>query len=138
MKAKEANFLRFLHRSKQFVIPIYQRTYNWQLKQCEQLFKDIIAINDDDQPPGHFIGSIVYFEEDIHTVSEVTQLLVIDGQQRLTTLTLLIAAMVEFLQEKTSIDIDTNYKKLKNYYLVNSEEEDKLYYKLLRPKCFSF
>jgi predicted transport protein/uncharacterized protein with ParB-like and HNH nuclease domain len=81
MKAKEANFLRFLHGAKQFIIPIYQRTYSWQLKQCEQLLKDIIAINADEQRPGHFIGSIVYFEEDIHTVSEVPQLLVIDGQQ---------------------------------------------------------
>jgi uncharacterized protein with ParB-like and HNH nuclease domain/predicted transport protein len=134
MKAKEANFLRFLHGAKQFIIPIYQRTYSWQLKQCEQLFHDLIRINSDKQRPGHFIGSIVYFEEDIHTVSEVPQLLVIDGQQRLTTLNLLIAAMVEFLKENPGINIDTNHKKLKNYYLVNSEENNDLYYKLVLTK----
>ena len=64
MKAKEANFLRFLHGAKQFIIPIYQRTYSWQLKQCEQLLKDIISINQDQQRPGHFIGSIGYFDND--------------------------------------------------------------------------
>lgn len=134
MKAKEANFLRFLHGAKQFIIPIYQRTYSWQLKQCEQLLKDIIAINADEQRPGHFIGSIVYFEEDIHTVSEVPQLLVIDGQQRLTTLNLLISAMVGFLQKNPDVEIDTNYKKLKNYYLVNPEEDNELYHKLILTK----
>lgn len=134
MKAKEANFLRFLHGAKQFIIPIYQRTYSWQLKQCEQLLKDIIGINSDEQRPGHFIGSIVYFEEDIHTVSEVPQLLVIDGQQRLTTLNLIIAALVEFLRENPEVQIDTNHKKLRNYYLVNSEEEDERYYKLILTK----
>jgi len=134
MKAKEANFLRFLHGAKQFIIPIYQRTYSWQLKQCEQLLKDIISINQEQQRPGHFIGSIVYFEEDIHTISEVPQLLVIDGQQRLTTLNLLIAALVDFLKENPEVEIDTNHKKLKNYYLVNSEEEGDLYYKLVLTK----
>ena len=134
MKAKETNFLRFLHGAKQFIIPIYQRTYSWQLKQCEKLLNDIIAINADDKRPGHFIGSIVYFEEDIHTISEVPQLLVIDGQQRLTTLKILIAAMVNFLQQNPAVKIDTNHKKLKNYYLVNPEEEDDLYYKLILTK----
>ncbi len=134
MKAKEANLLRFLHGAKQFIIPIYQRTYSWQLKQCKQLLKDIIGINDDGNRPGHFIGSVVYFEQDIHTVSEVPQLLVIDGQQRLTTVTLIIAAMVQYLKDHPDASIDTNHKKLRNYYLVNAEEDGELYHKLLLTK----
>lgn len=134
MKAKEANLLRFLHGAKQFIIPIYQRTYSWQLKQCKQLLKDIIGINADDNRPGHFIGSVVYFEQDIHTVSEVPQLLVIDGQQRLTTITLIIAAMVDYLKTNTEAKIDTNHKKLRNYYLVNAEEDGELYHKLILTK----
>ncbi len=134
MKAKEANLLRFLHGAKQFIIPIYQRTYSWQLKQCKQLLKDIISINADDNRPGHFIGSVVYFEQDIHTVSEVPQLLVIDGQQRLTTVTLIIAAMVQYLKDHPDTSIDTNQKKLRNYYLVNAEEDGDLYHKLVLTK----
>lgn len=82
---------------------------------------------------GHFIGSIVYFQESIHTISDIPQLLVIDGQQRLTTISLLIAALVDFLKENT-IEIDTTYSKLRNYYLFNSQEEDELQYKLLLTK----
>lgn len=134
MKAKETNFIRFLHGAKQFVIPIYQRTYSWHQKQCEQLLKDILAITTDEHRKGHFIGSIVYFEEDIHTQSEVPQLLVIDGQQRLTTLTILIIALIDFLEENQEVKIETNFKKLKNYYIVNPEEENELYYKLILTK----
>ena len=131
MKATESNLLKFLQGAKQFIIPIYQRTYSWQIKQCDKLLKDILNINDDKKRPAHFIGSVVYFEQNIHNQSEVPKLLVIDGQQRLTTIMLLIAAMVEYLEKNEDVKMDTTPKKLRNYYLVNSEEEKDLYFKLL-------
>jgi len=73
---------------------------------------------------------VVYFQESIHTVSDVPKLLVIDGQQRLTTVTLLIAALAEFIKEN-EVDIGTSATKLQNYYLFNAEEDDNLRYKLL-------
>ena len=130
MKASSANLLSVLKGPKQFVIPIYQRTYSWQIAQCEKLLKDIIRISKDPSVPGHFIGSIVYFQEGIHTVSDVPELLVIDGQQRLTTVSLMIAAIAEFIKEN-DIEIETNFTKLQNYYLLNAEEEGNLRYKLL-------
>ena len=130
MKASSANFLSVIKGPKQFVIPIYQRTYSWQLAQCQKLFTDILRISKDPSVPGHFIGSVVYFQESIHTVSDVPQLLVIDGQQRLTTVSLLIAALAEFVKE-SNIEIETNYTKLQNYYLLNAEEDGELRYKLL-------
>tara|TARA_B100000780_G_scaffold277095_1_gene247041 strand:+ start:69 stop:2141 length:2073 start_codon:yes stop_codon:yes gene_type:complete len=130
MKASSANLLSVLKGPKQFVIPIYQRTYSWQIAQCEKLLKDIIRISKDPSVPGHFIGSIVYFQEGIHTVSDVPELLVIDGQQRLTTVSLMIAAIAEFVKEN-DIEIETNFTKLQNYYLLNAEEEGNLRYKLL-------
>ena len=130
MKASAANFLSLIKGPKQFVIPIYQRTYSWQIKQCNKLLDDILRISRDDSVPGHFIGSVVYFQESIHTVSDVPQLLVIDGQQRLTTVSLLIAAMSEFVKENEA-GIDTNYTKLRNYYLLNAEESGELEFKLL-------
>jgi uncharacterized protein with ParB-like and HNH nuclease domain/predicted transport protein len=131
MKATAANFLSLIKGPKQFVIPIYQRTYSWQISQCSKLLDDILRISRDPSVPGHFIGSVVYFQESIHTVSDVPQLLVIDGQQRLTTISLLIAALAEFLQENEDVQLDTNPTKLRNYYLLNAEESDDLRFKLL-------
>ncbi len=134
MKASSANLLSLIKGPKQFVIPIYQRTYSWHQAQCEQLFKDILRINENtaelSESQGHFIGSVVYFQESIHTVSDVPRLLVIDGQQRLTTITLLIIALSEFIREHTDL-LETNATKLKNYYLLNAEEEGDLRFKLL-------
>ena len=129
MKAQSANFLSIIKGPRQFVIPIYQRNYSWQIAQCESLLNDIMRISKDPLH-GHFIGSIVYFQESIHTVTDVPQLLVIDGQQRLTTISLMIAALAEFIKEN-KIEIETNHTKLQNYYLLNAEEENELRYKLL-------
>ena len=59
MKATEANFLGFLKRSPQFVIPIYQRTYSWAERECVQLWEDILRTGGNDAIPAHFIGAIV-------------------------------------------------------------------------------
>jgi uncharacterized protein with ParB-like and HNH nuclease domain/predicted transport protein len=130
MKATSANLLTVIKGPKQFVIPIYQRTYSWLIPQCNKLFNDILKVSTDENLQGHFIGSVVYFQESIHTVSDVPKLLVIDGQQRLTTVSLLIIALAEFIKEN-EVSIDTNFTKLQNYYLLNSEEENELRYKLL-------
>ena len=121
MKATSANLLSVIKGPKQFVIPIYQRTYSWHQAQCEQLFKDVIRVSQSENIHGHFVGSVVYFQESIHTVSDVPRLLVIDGQQRLTTITLLIAALAEFISENESA-LETSPTKLQNYYLLNAEE----------------
>jgi len=133
MQAKSANLLTVIKGPKQFVIPIYQRTYSWLLPQCNKLFNDILKVSTDGAAQGHFIGSVVYFQENIHTVSDVPKLLVIDGQQRLTTVSLLIIALSEFIRDN-DVDIDTNFTKLQNYYLLNPEEESELRYKLLLTK----
>lgn len=130
MKASSNNLLSIIKGPRQFVIPIYQRTYSWDIPQCNQLLNDILRISRDSSVQGHFIGSIVYFQESIHTVSDVPKLLVIDGQQRLTTISLLIMAIADFIKDN-NIEIDTNFTKLQNYYLINPEEDNELRYKLL-------
>src|ERR1019366_8559034 len=104
MKATEANFLNFLKKSPQFVIPIYQRTYSWTEKECRQLWDDIIRTGSNDSLSAHFVGSIVYIEKGLYQVSSQSPLLVIDGQQRLTTVTLLIAALAKALGETEPIE----------------------------------
>lgn len=130
MKASAANFLTLMKGPKQFIIPIYQRTYSWQIEHCNKLLNDVLRISKDPSLPGHFIGSVVYFQESIHTISDVPKLLVIDGQQRLTTISLIIMAIADFIKNN-NIEIDTSFTKLKNYYLVNPEEEGDLHNKLM-------
>jgi len=130
MQAKEANFLQFLNGNKQLVIPIYQRTYSWTVEQCRQLWSDIQRVSADEQAAAHFIGSIVYIQKGIYQTTAVPQLLVIDGQQRLTTLSLLLAALGRKIEESRQ-ETKINRRKVENYYLFNSDETDDLRYKLL-------
>jgi uncharacterized protein with ParB-like and HNH nuclease domain len=133
MEAKETNFLRFLNSPKQLVIPIYQRTYSWREKECKQLWKDIIKAGEDDSISGHFIGSIVYVEKGLYQVSALPKLLVIDGQQRLTTLSLLISALCKHIKDN-NLETELNPKKLASYYLLNENEEGEEKYKLVLTK----
>ena len=130
MKATEANFLAFLKRSPQFAIPIYQRTYSWTERECLQLWQDILRTGSDDSIPAHFTGSIVYIEKGLYQVSGHSPLLVIDGQQRLTTVMLIIEALARHVSGSEPVD-GFSAKKLRNYYLLNPEEEGERGYKLL-------
>jgi hypothetical protein len=85
VKATEAKLMSFLQKSPQFIIRIYQRTYSWTDKQCRQLWDDILNAGSSDGIAVHFIGSIVYVEQGLSQVSHQAPLLVIEGQQRLTT-----------------------------------------------------
>lgn len=130
MKATEAKLLAFLKKSPQFVIPIYQRTYSWTEKECRQLWDDIIRTGKNDAISVHFIGSIVYIEEGLSNNTVQSPQLVIDGQQRLTTVTLLIAALAKALGDEEPVE-GFSARKLRNYYLLNPEETGERHYKLL-------
>ena len=130
MKATEANFLAFLKRSPQFVIPIYQRTYSWMEGECRQLWDDIMRTGSNDGISAHFTGSIVYIEKSLYQVSSQSSLLVIDGQQRLTTVMLILEALARAVDAGEPVD-GFSAKKVRNYYLLNPLEEDERGFKLL-------
>ena len=130
MKATEVDFLGFLKKSTQFLVPIYQRNYSWTNKECTQLWDDIWRAGSDDAIKVHFIGSVVYIEEGLSQVSHHSPHLVIDGQQRLTTVTLLLTALAEALGDEEPID-GFSARKIRHYYLLNSEETGNRHYKLL-------
>lgn len=130
MKATEAKLLAFLKKSPQFVIPIYQRTYSWTAKECRQLWDDIVRAGRNDAVSVHFIGSIVYIEEGLGNNTVQSPQLVIDGQQRLTTVTLLIAALARALGDSEPVE-GFSARKLRNYYLLNPEEVGDRHFKLL-------
>ncbi len=130
MKADAMKLLDFIGKSqeKQFVIPIYQRVYSWGKEQCKQLWDDIIKIGGNDKMNGHFIGSILYARvDDTHS----SPLLIIDGQQRLTTITLLFIALRDHLSEEVEILEKFSRKKIENRYLINSDKDGDTKFRLI-------
>ena len=130
MKATETKFLDFLKKSPQFTIPIYQRTYSWTNRECRQLWNDILRTGRDDAISAHFVGSIVYIEKGLFQIAKQSQLLVIDGQQRLTTLTLIIEALARQLGTREPVE-GFSTRKLRGYYLLNDLEDGDSRFKLL-------
>jgi uncharacterized protein with ParB-like and HNH nuclease domain/predicted transport protein len=130
MKATEAKFLDFLKKSPQFIVPIYQRTYSWTERQCRQLWDDIIRAGSRKDVAAHFVGSIVYIEKGIYHVTSQSPLLVIDGQQRLTTVSLLLEALARHIGDKEPVE-GFSARKIRSYYLTNPLEEGDRAYKLL-------
>jgi uncharacterized protein with ParB-like and HNH nuclease domain/predicted transport protein len=130
MKATEAKLLEFLKKSPQFVIPIYQRTYSWTERECRQLWNDILRTGGKDDVSAHFVGSIVYIEKGLYHITSQSPLLVIDGQQRLTTVALILESLSRHLGDTEPVD-GFSAKKLRNYYLLNPLEEGERGYKIL-------
>lgn len=132
MKANETRFEEFLSSSKtQFFIPVYQRNYDWTVVQCKQLLSDIKEVGANKKIGAHFIGSIVYVHDDLYTSSRTRVLTIIDGQQRLTTLTLIYLALYHLAKQMQNEEWE--YELLETY-LINkfAPEEDKLKLKLTK------
>ncbi|OOQ17427.1 hypothetical protein B0X60_04725 [Helicobacter pylori] len=124
MEADATTLLGFFeeNQNNQFVIPIYQRLYSWKKEQCEQLWDDIIKIGGNDKMNGHFIGSILYVQDGI---THSSPLLIIDGQQRLTTITLLFIALRNYLSEEVKILEKFSRKTIESYLINNNKDGDK-------------
>lgn len=133
MKATEANLLTFLQKSPQFAIPIYQRNYSWTATQCRQLWSDLLRAGRSASIAAHFIGAVVYVKRSQDNVVAQEPLMVIDGQQRLTTSTLLIAALAKHFESASKGELLEAFstKKLRNYYLLNPYEDGERHYKLI-------
>ncbi|MBE3556492.1 MAG: DUF262 domain-containing protein, partial [Firmicutes bacterium] len=116
MKASEARLLDLLRKSPQFSIPIYQRTYSWEALETRQLWDDILRAGKEDTCTSHFLGSIVYVENGLSSITAPSTLLVIDGQQRLTMVMLLIEALARAVGDGEPVE-GFSAKKLRQYYL---------------------
>ena len=96
MKAGTTSLNKFLKRSLLMRIPIYQRKYNWSLDECKQLFEDILSVGSDDERKSYFIGSVVVKTESDELIDDYLKVTLIDGQQRITTLTLIYCAICNY------------------------------------------
>ena len=130
MKASETNLLKFLEGTKQFQVPIFQRQYSWKEEDCKQLWDDVLRVGKNEDLPSHFLGSIVSIGD---RGSTVPKFLIIDGQQRLTTLSLLLSALGRSIEAReVNIGIDQN--QIEGDYLFNKKQKEGLRYKQVLTK----
>ncbi|GAA7358540.1 hypothetical protein MLS218_13180 [Helicobacter pylori] len=125
MEAYATTLLNFIkdNQKNQLVIPVYQRVYSWDKEQCKQLWDDIVKTGGSDQIEGHFIGSILYVLDRITHSNNA--LLIIDGQQRLTTITLLLIALRNHLSD------EVKREKIEDHYLINSNKDGDKKFRLI-------
>lgn len=129
MKAQDLQFTQLLQGAKQFIIPIFQRPYSWEIAHCEQLWHDILRVGGHAELDSHFIGSAVYIPE-AETSAAISRWLVIDGQQRITTLSLLLLALKQRL-EADEVDTPVSAAEIEDYYLTNRHGKGEQRYKML-------
>lgn len=126
MEASAENLLIAIRNAPQFVIPIYQRSYRWAEADCDQVFQDALRTGEPGWE-GHFIGPVVYVQAGLYQASKAKPLLVIDGQQRLTTVTLLLTALARrFAATDAELAED-----ITNFYLLNPLARGEARHKLL-------
>ena len=122
--AKETALRSILEGTKQYQVPLYQRTYSWTLDQVQRLWSDVVDLTNDrieNEAQTHFIGSLVLAPSPSLSPAGVQHFLVIDGQQRLTTLTLLLAA----IREHRAKHEDTSHReRINDQFLINKWQED--------------
>ena len=135
MKAVDANLLDLLKVTSQFEVPIYQRAYAWGEVECEQLWKDILRAGGNSTLGAHFTGSVVYVEKTAGTSTSQAASLIIDGQQRVTTVSLILAALAVQLESKEPGKQEPiegfSPEEIRVSYLVNRFKTDDRRYKLL-------
>ena len=122
MRAEDKQLTKSITGNNQFIIPVFQRDYCWTEEQCKQLWEDVMSAGD----KRHFLGSIVYVENDSRT--DFQSWLLIDGQQRLTTITLLLIAIRDYINEvgwEPSDHDSPTSEKLNTNFLKNQSESDK-------------
>ncbi len=128
MDARKGNIYEILNGNKQFLIPVYQRFYSWDIEQCKRLWNDIVEMQRKGKV-GHFVGSIVNIAEQAMPTG-VQKYMIIDGQQRMTTLTLLLLALRDYAIKNPG-DTSINARRIDNMLLKNEYENGDERYKLL-------
>jgi uncharacterized protein with ParB-like and HNH nuclease domain/predicted transport protein len=124
MKAIDCPFTKIINGTTQFVIPVFQRDYSWTEPQCTQLWSDVLRAATSGDERGHFLGSVVYIATG-DSLAGFTRWLLIDGQQRLTTLTLLLTALRDHIRDThwEGGENDPTPKRIDAYFLKNVQEE---------------
>ena len=126
MKASETKFQPIIEGTKQYVVPLFQRAYSWDKKEWEMLWDDLVYLSENNEPKSHFIGSIVTMPTT--SVPEgVTKFLLIDGQQRLTTVFILLALLRDLARDNGAKELS---EEINQTMLVNPFKKGSDFFKL--------
>jgi hypothetical protein len=136
MKAEDVQLTQLFAGPKQFIVPIFQRDHSWGTKHCLQLWEDVVRVGSNEKTKAHFVGSVVYVAAE-ETFAAIARWLLIDGQQRLTTVTLLLAALRNRMpnpdseiQQATDEGVLPTRSELEDYYLFNTHGKGDRRFKL--------
>jgi hypothetical protein len=114
---REVKFIGLIEGAKQFQIPLYQRAYTWKTKQVDRLCQDIIRIADSPHDTGHFLGSLILQTSPLDD-EQLRQWTVVDGQQRLASLLIALAALRDHVRP-----FDPEWaNRIEKEYLINEFE----------------
>lgn len=127
MQAGETTLKEIIQGEKQYIVPLFQRSYSWGKSQWEQLWSDIVELLENESNSPHFFGSIVTMQMEF-LPEEVSKFLLIDGQQRLTTILILLATIRD---QAKIIHNPKLFKEINDKYLINAYDEGENFYKLL-------
>ena len=126
MDANDTKLQRLLGQSdQQYVVPLFQRVYSWKKKDWDELWRDLLDIYDHENDREHFMGAIVTMPVKMQPHG-VSKYLLIDGQQRLTTIFIILACIRDLVGEDNELS-----SKIEELYLINKWEKDSNRQKLL-------
>jgi uncharacterized protein with ParB-like and HNH nuclease domain len=126
MKASETSLRNLLEGGKQFQIPLFQRPYSWKKENWETLWEDLMSLYNNDEKGYYFLGPIVT-QAELGTADGISRYIVIDGQQRFTTLSILLAALRNYLK-KTDKQMA---EQIHEFFLINKYQKNDDFYKVL-------
>lgn len=127
MQAKETKLQEIIEGTKQYVVPLFQRTYSWTTKEWTILWNDLLELSDMENPRTHFIGSIVNMPT-VSVPEGVSKFMLIDGQQRLTTILIILILLRNKAQEEGNQEF---YEEINNTLIVNPYKKNNDFYKLM-------
>ena len=126
MKPNSANLAEILSKQNQYVVPVFQRFYRWERPQWEKLWENLMELRTPGSEGQHFMGFLVFIPETTALLDQ--RLHVIDGQQRLTTLSILLIAIRDDAEEKGFNDLA---REIREQYLVNPFREGTEQFRIL-------
>jgi len=128
MKGSETKLIKYMEGAdKRFVIPVYQRNYDWKIENCKQLYDDLVKVVRNNRK-NHFFGSIV---STYNPDGDNEEYQIIDGQQRLTTVSLLLLAMYNLIRQGKVLPADNRLSdRIYEDYLVDKYQPEETRIKL--------
>jgi uncharacterized protein with ParB-like and HNH nuclease domain len=136
MEATRTGLLKFLQEPKQLILSDNETPYHWTEEECRKLWDDIVSAAGDDSITEHFMGAIMILEKGLFCTTEIPKLVLIDGQQRLVTVSLVLAALGKIVEKNSDNHSEMTHKKIYDRFFTNNilnkdEDSEALYYKLV-------